>query len=102
MTGFTVDPDTFGPVAEQIRQAGTQLPTAWEPVRAQSEAVQFGRGDDMISPLIQVSIQGAVSLVDRCIQTSATALSGYADGLDRMGDTYRDVETGTTHMMKPA
>jgi hypothetical protein len=64
--------------------------------------VQFGRGDDVLSPLIQVSIQGAVALVDSCMQTSATALSDYADGLAQMGKTYREVEDGTKTLMTPA
>jgi hypothetical protein len=102
MAGFTVDPDSFGPVAEQLRQAGTELTGAWEPVRAQSQALQFGRGDDVLSPLIQVSLHGAVSLVDSCMQTSATALGGYADGLTQMGRTYQEAEAGTKTMMTPA
>ncbi len=101
MTGFTVDPDTFGPLAGQLRQVADQLQTAWEPVRQQSLSVQFGRGDDVVSPLIQVSLQGAVSLVDSCLASSAKALHGYADGLEAMGKTYAEAEHGTTTMLKP-
>ena len=101
MGGFTVEPESFGPVAAQLRQAGEQLQSSWEPVRSQSASVRFGRGDDVVSPLIQVSIEGAVALVDSCLKSCTTALHGYADGLDSMGRTYTDVEQSTTSMLKP-
>jgi hypothetical protein len=98
MGGFTVDPDTFAPTADQLRQAGAQLTSAWDPVMQQSQSVRFGT-DDVVSPLIQVSIQGAVALVDSCVKSSVEALNGYADGLENMGKTYAEAETGTTTMM---
>lgn len=101
MAGFTVDPDSFPPLAGQLRQAGEQLQAAWEPVMQQSRSVRFGRGDDVVSPLIQVSLQGAVALVDSCIKSSSDALNGYADGLEAMGKTYADTEQSTKTMMKP-
>jgi hypothetical protein len=101
MAGFTVQPETFGPIADQMRQAGEQLQSSWEPVLGQSQSVPFGRGDDVVSPLIQVSLQGAVSLVDSCIKSCTDALNGYADGLESMARTYSDVEDQTNSMMKP-
>jgi hypothetical protein len=101
MAGFTVDPDSFAPLAAQLRQAADQLQSSWEPVKQQSGSVRFGRGDDVLSPLIQVSLEGAVSLVDSCLASSVDALHGYADGLESMGTTYADTEQGTTSMMKP-
>lgn len=101
-TEFTVDPDTFGPLAEQLRQAGNDLHSAWGPIMGQTQGVQFGRGDDVLSPLIQISLEGAVSLVDSCVTSSAEALSGYADGLDNMAKTFADVESDTTTMMSPS
>lgn len=100
MGGFTIDPDTFAPIAAQLRQAGSRLESSWHPVMTQSQAVHFGRGTDVVSPLIQVSLQGAIALVDSCIKSSAQALSGYADGLDSMGGTYALAEQGTTSLMK--
>lgn len=100
--GFTAQPESFPPSAQQIRQAGQQLAAAWAPVKDQSESVPFGRGDDMVSPLIQVSLQGAIALVDSCVASSAKALAGYADGLQAMGETYTQAEQDTTTMLKPA
>lgn len=92
MSGFTVQPESLAPVAAQLRQAADQLEQAWAPVRSASQSVHFGGGTDMVSPLIQVSLQGAVSLVDSCLSSSASALRGYADGLEQMGRTYDGAE----------
>jgi hypothetical protein len=100
MAGFTVDPDSFAPLGAQLRASGDQLQSSWEPVLEQSQSVRFGRGDDVVSPLIQVSIQGAVALVDSCVKSSVEALSGYADGLESMGRTYSDAEQGNKTLMK--
>lgn len=103
MTGFTVDPDSLPPLAARLRQAGEQLQAAWTPVRAQTAAVHFGRGDDVVSPLIKVSLEGAAGLVDSCIATSVAALGGYADGLESMARTYADAEERTTGVVtRPA
>jgi hypothetical protein len=96
---FTVSPESFSPVAGQLRQVSDQLQSSWAPVRSQSQSVHFGRGDDMVSPLIQVSLQGAIALVDSCITSSAKSLHGYADGLESMGKTYADAEQNNTALM---
>jgi hypothetical protein len=100
MSGFTVDPASFAPVAAQLRQAGAALQTAWEPVRGASQAVQFGAGTDVVSPLIQTSLAGAVALVESCIASSAKSLQGYADGLERMGRTYGDAEQNNAALLR--
>jgi hypothetical protein len=100
MPGFTVDPDSLPPLAARLRHAGDELQSSWEPVARQSQSVRFGRGDDVLSPLIQVSLEGAVSLVDSCIPSSVAALAGYADGLEAMGRTYAGAEQGTTAIMR--
>ena len=99
MTGFTVDPSSFSPVAGQLRDVAGQLDTAWGPVKAQTQEVKFGRGDDPVSPLIQVSLQAAVQLVDSSITSSGTSLHSYAAGLLRMASTYHETEHATTQMM---
>jgi hypothetical protein len=101
VSGFTVSPESLGPVAAQLRQAGAQLEASWQPVVGQSQSVRFGRGDDVVSPLIQVSLEGAVSLVDSCIRSCTTALNGYADGLESMARTYTDAEQHTNVIFKP-
>jgi hypothetical protein len=72
----------------------------WEPVRQQSGEVKFGRGDDVLSPLIQLSLEGAVMLVDDCINSSAEVLSAFGDGLEQMGATYSDAEQGSDELMQ--
>lgn len=99
MTGFQVVPESFGPVASQFQQIGEQVQQAWGPVREQSMAVRFGRGDDMVSPLIQVSLQGAVEIMDASMRSVTKALSDYADGLNRMAGSYSDAETSTKTML---
>ncbi len=101
MAGFTVSPESLGPVAAQLRQAGEQLDAGWQPVISQSRSVRFGRGDDVVSPLIQVSLEGAVSILDSCVKSCTTALSGYADGLESMAQTYSDAEQQTTGLLTP-
>lgn len=98
-SGFTVDPDSFEPVAGQLRAVAGQLDSEWAPVKAQTQEVKFGRGDDPVSPLIQVSLQAAIELVDSSVTSSSKALHSYADGLQRMGRTYHDTESSTTQMM---
>lgn len=99
VTGFSVSPDSFAPVAGQLHDIAGQLDTAWEPVKSQTQAVRFGRGDDPVSPLIQVSLQAAVQLVDSSITSSSRSLHSYAAGLQRMGSTYHETEHATTQMM---
>lgn len=100
MTGFTVTPDSLPPLADQLRQVATDLVAQWGPVREQSLAVHFGRGDDMVSPLIQISIQGAVALLDSCVSTSADALNGYATGLEKMAKTFGENEQNIVTLIK--
>jgi hypothetical protein len=97
---FQVQPSTFAPAAAQLRQVAQQLVTMWEPVKQQTGEVKFGRGDDMLSPLIQVSLEGATMLVDDCIQTSSQVLSAFGDGLEAMGANYQEAEEGTDQMMQ--
>ena len=97
---FQVRPSTFAPAAAQLRQVAQQLVTMWEPVKQQSGEVKFGRGDDILSPLIQVSLEGAVMLVDDCIQSSAEVLSAFGDGLEAMGINYQEAEQGTDELMQ--
>jgi hypothetical protein len=98
VTGFTVSPETFAPVSAQLRQAADQLQSAWSPVRGASQSVHYGSGTDMVSPLIQTSLNAAVQLVDSCVSTSMRALHGFADGLDSMSRTYSGTEQGNTEM----
>jgi hypothetical protein len=93
--GFSVQPESFAPAAQQLSSAAEQLLSQWAPLRAQTEAVRFGRGDDPVSPLIQVSLAGAVSLVENCMSSTAKVLGQVATGLEKMGKNYQEVEEGT-------
>jgi hypothetical protein len=97
---FQVQPSTFAPAASQLRQVAQQLVTMWEPVRQQTGEVKFGRGDDILSPLIQVSLEGATMLVDDCIQSSAEVLSAFGDGLEAMGANYQAAEQSADELMQ--
>jgi uncharacterized protein YukE len=94
---FSVQPDSFTPAANQLRGVAEQIVSAWEPVREQSAAVRFGRGDDVLSPLVQVSLEAAMSLVDETMNTCSQALADYADGLEDMGKTYQDTDDLITY-----
>ena len=99
MSGFTVQPESFAPVAAQLRAAADGVTSAWAPVRGSSQAVRCG-STDQVSPLIQVSLQAAVSLVDSCLSSAAAALHGYADGLEHMGRSYDGAEVETSALFR--
>ena len=100
MTGFSVEPESFAPVAGRLRDAGTRLQAAWEPVRGVTQGVHFGSGTDTVSSLIQTSLAAAVEIVESCVRSSSTSLGGYADGLESMGRTYGDTEQQTTSLFE--
>lgn len=101
MTGFHANPENLSAAAQQMRQVASQLAPAWQPVAQQTQSVRFGEGYDIVSPLIQATLMGALQLVDSCMATSTDALNDYADGLEAMARTYGDTETGITAMLKP-
>lgn len=101
MTGFTADPESLSAAAQQMRQVAQQLVPAWQPVAQQTESVRFGEGYDIVSPLIQATLMGALQIVNSCVATSTDALNDYADGLESMAKTYGDTESGITAMLRP-
>lgn len=100
MSGFSVEPASFSPAAQEFRAVAQRLTQLWEPVRAQSAAVRFGRGDDILGPLIQVSLAGAVALVEECLSSCAEALGDYADGLELMGRRYQESDDAATDLFR--
>ncbi len=98
--GFTTQPESFAPAAQQFRAVADQLGSLWMPVREQSTAVRFGRGDDVLSPLIQVSLEAAVGLVDDSLSSCAEALADFADGLEQMGRTYQETDEAATALFQ--
>lgn len=100
MTGFNVEPESFPPAAGRLRDAGSRLQAAWEPVKGATQGVHFGSGTDVVSPLIQTSLAAAVEIVESFVSSSVKSLSGYADGLDSMGRTYSETEQQTTALFR--
>lgn len=99
--GFTVVPESLTDASGRMRGIAEQLGPAWQPVAQQTQSIPFGRGDDIVSPLIQVSLQGALAMVDSCIRSSTEALSDYADGLDSMAEVFASTEASTRTMIGP-
>jgi len=95
--GFSAVPDSFPNAATRLRAVAQGVLDAWAPARAQTLGVRFGRGDDLLSPLIQVSLSSAVRLIDSSLATSAQALADTADALEQMGATYQDADLGVKH-----
>jgi len=92
--GFSAAPDSFPNAANRLRAVAQEVLDAWAPARAQTLGIRFGRGDDLLSPLIQVSLASAVRLIDSSLSTSAQALADTAGALEQMGATYQDVDLG--------
>lgn len=92
--GFQVAPESFPAAANRMRDVAQGIIDAWAPVRGQTTAIRYGRGDDLLSPLIQVSLSSAVGLIDRCVSTTAQHLSEAADALEVMGKQYEQSDAG--------
>jgi len=90
--GFHVVPASFPVAANGLRDVAQGILDAWSPVREQTAAVRFGRGDDLLSPLIQVSLTSAVGLIDASMSTTAQHLAEAADALEVMGRRYEQVD----------
>lgn len=99
MNGFSAIPESFGPGAAQIRQAADALTAQWSQVAGETQAVRFGPGYDAVSPLIKVSIESALGLLEECMTSSADALRGFADGLEIMGEIYATSEQEVGELM---
>jgi hypothetical protein len=95
--GFSAAPDSFPNAANRLRVVAQGVLDAWAPARQHTLGVRFGRGDDLLSPLIQVSLSSAVRLIDSSLSTSAQALAEAADALEQMGATYQEADLGVKH-----
>lgn len=98
--GFHVAPESFPTAANRLRDVAQGVLDAWGPVREQTAAIRYGRGDDLLSPLIQVSLASAVRLIETSVSTTAQHLDQAASGLELMGLQYQqadaDVEQSLT------
>jgi len=100
MTGFSIDPDHLRTAGKAMDQAGGDLHAQWQQLKARSQAIKFGT-TDTVSPLIQMTLMGAVAIADSCFGTSKDAMTSHSDALHRSAQHYQDAETQNASMLKP-
>ena len=92
--GFTAVPESFPVAADTLRRVAAGVVEVWGPVREQTLGVHYGRGDDVLSPLVQITLASAANLVERSVATTAEHLVEAADALEQMGATYARTDEG--------
>lgn len=97
--GFTAVPESFPVAADTLRRVAAGVVEAWAPVREQTLAVHYGRGDDVLSPLVQLTLSSAADLVGRSVATTAVHLTEAADALEQMGATYAATDEGVQRQL---
>ena len=97
--GFTAVPESFPVAADELRRVAAGVVDAWTPVREQTLGVHYGRGDDLLSPLVQVTLGSAAGLVERSVATTVDHLLEAADALETMGTTYARTDDGVRASM---
>jgi uncharacterized protein YukE len=98
-SGYSVTPDDLHAAGAAMDQAGGNLHAQWEQLKAQTMAIQFGQ-TDVVAPLIQMTLMGAVAVADSCFGSSHDALGSHADGLRKMATQYQSTEDDTSSMFK--
>lgn len=93
--GFQITPDDLHQTGAAMEQAGGDLHTQWQVLKQQTASIKFGT-TDMVSPLIQMTLMGAVAIADSCFGSSKDALAGHADALRSAAGHYADAESNTT------
>jgi len=99
MTGFTIDPEHLRAAGKSMSQAGEDLHQQWQQLKAKTEAIKFGT-TDTVSPVIQMTLMGAVAIADSCFGTSKDAMGSHSDALHSAAGHYADAETQVTSMFK--
>ena len=94
MAGFTIQPDDLHAAGKALDQAGTDLHGQWQQLKARTMAIKYG-STDTISPLIQLTMMGAVAIADSCFGSSRDALGSHADALRSAAQHYTDAETNS-------
>jgi hypothetical protein len=95
MAGFTIQPDDLHTTGQALDQAGGDLHTQWQQLKAQTLAIRYG-STDAISPLIQMTMLGAVAIADSCFGSSRDAMSGHAQALRSAAQHYTDAEASSS------
>ena len=99
MTGFSIDPEHLRTAGKSMGQAGQDLHSQWQQLKAKTSAIKFGT-TDMVSPVIQMTLMGAVAIADSCFGSSKDALGSHSDALHSAADHYATAESQTSAMFK--
>jgi hypothetical protein len=99
--GFQIDPEALHTTGAAMEQAGGDLHSQWEALKQQTTSIKFGT-TDMVAPLIQMTLMGAVAIADSCFGSSKDALGGHADALRNAAGHYADAESNTTSLFSSA
>jgi uncharacterized protein YukE len=99
VTGFQITPDHLTTAGSAMDQAGGDLHAQWQQLKQRTVAIRCGT-TDTVSPLIQMTLLGAVAIADSCFGTSKDALSSHRDALANAAKQYGDAEDSTTALFK--
>jgi hypothetical protein len=99
MPGFTIQPDDLHAAGQSLEQAGGDLHEQWQALKARTQSIKFG-STDTVSPLIQMTLMGAVLIADDCFGSSKNALANHSTALRNAATHYADAETKNAGMFK--
>ncbi|WP_375498906.1 hypothetical protein [uncultured Jatrophihabitans sp.] len=91
MPGFTVRPDDLHRAGQALEQSGRDLHEQWQALKARTQSIKFGT-TDTVSPLIQMTLMGAVLIADDCFGSSKGALTNHAAALQNAAGHYSNAE----------
>jgi hypothetical protein len=97
--GFTITPDDLHTAGAGLEQAGADLHDQWQQLKARTLAITYG-STDMVSPLIQMTMMGAVLIADSCFGSSKDALGDHAAALRAAAGHYADAEQSNSALFK--
>ncbi len=95
MAGFTIQPDDLHTTGQALDQAGGDLHSQWQQLKARTLSIQYG-STDSISPLIQMTMLGAVAIADSCFGSSREAMSSHATALRSAAQHYTEAEANSS------
>jgi uncharacterized protein YukE len=99
MGEFTVRPEDLQTAGKAMDAAGGDLHQQWQQLKAATSAIKFG-STDMVSPLIQMTLMGAVAIADSCFGSSKDALTNHSDALHNAAQHYSDAEASSAALFK--
>jgi uncharacterized protein YukE len=99
MGEFTVRPEDLQTAGKSMDAAGGDLHQQWQQLKAATQAISFG-STDTVSPLIQMTLMGAVAIADSCFGTSKDSLTGHSEALHSAAQHYADAEAKSAALFK--